>query len=235
MAFLTYDPTIDYIKVVKLAGGDYTQTELLPDNTTVSNTSITQAALDQAILDYASGMTPASDLLESAQTTLGPILLGQGILGDPSALSTISNQLGVVAPTTVVQNVYAPPVLGAGSTIPTTVLEAQTLRKGQLWVEFNDLMTAGIILRGFKINTTLHSLQRWRASIDLVVYSGHNDTVILDADSVWQTVTKRNMSKIMRDGYKHYRDNLDLVLIAITQVDASTSITAATSITVSWV
>jgi len=235
MAFLTYDPTIDYIKVVKLAGGDYTQTELLPDNTTVSNSSVTQAALDQAILDYTAGVTPIVDLLDTAQSTLDPVLLGQGVLGDPSALSAISNQLGIVAPATVIQNVYAPPVLGAGSTVPTTVLEAQTLRKGQLWEEFNTLMNTGVTLKGFKMNTTLHSLQRWRASLDLVVYSGFNDTVIQDADGLWQTVTKRNMSKIMQDGYKHYRSNLDLILVAISQVDSAASITSATSVTVGWV
>jgi len=235
MAFLTYDPTIDYIKVIKLAGGDYTLTELLPDGVTVSNTSVTQAALDQAVIDYTNGVVPTVDLIETAQTTLDPVLLGQGVLGDPTALSTISSQLGIVAPTTVTQNVYAPPVLGAGNVTPTSVLEAQTQRKSQLWDEFNNLMVSGTVIKGFKINTSLHNLQKWRASIDLVVYGGFSNDLAQDADGNWQTVSKRDMSKIMKDGYIHYRDNLDLLMVALSSIDAATSITSATSVSVTWV
>jgi len=235
MAFVTYNSTIDYIKVIKLAGGDYTQTELMADGVTVSNTSVTQAAFDQAILDYNAGLTPAGDLLDHATNTLDPVLLGQGILGDPTALSSISTQLGIVAPTTVIHNPLSSPVLGGTTTTPTTTTEAQTIRKAQLWGEFSTLMATGTVIKGFKMNTTLHSLQKWRASIDLVVYSGYNDDVAQDADGLWQTVGKRDLSKIMIDGYKHYRDNLDLLLVAMTQIDSAASITAAMNVSVSWV
>jgi len=235
MAFVTYDPTIDYIKVVKLTGGDYTQTTLRPDGVTVSNPSITQAAFDQAIIDYNAGVIPPVDLLNTATNTLDPVLLGQGILGDPTALSSISTQLGIVAPTTAIHNPLASPILGGTTTVPTTVAEAKTIRKAQLWTEFYALMNTGKVIKGFKLNTTLHSLQRWRSAIDLIVYAGYSTEVVQDADGLWQTVSKRDLSTIMIGGYKHYRNNLDLLLAAIPQIDATTTITTAMGVTVSWV
>jgi len=237
MAVLTYDSTIDYVRLLTLAGGDPAVTELLADGVTVSNTSVTQLALDNAVISYTAGTVPLAELESNADAALDSITLGQAILGDPTALGVVSNQLGTTRPATVVQNIYAPPAVGAGGAggAPTTVAEAQTQRKAELEIEFSNLMTAGKVIKSFKINTTLHSLQKWRASIDLVVYSGYSDDLAQDADGLWQTVTKRDMSKIMTDGYKHYRNNLDLLQAGKADVDAAVSISAASAVTVSWV
>jgi len=230
MATLVYDPTINYVRLIQLAGGNPRETELLSGQ--VINNSITQASLDAALIQYTAGTIPLAESEANADIALDALTLAQAILGDPTALGILATQLGGTRPATVVQNVYAPP---AAPTAITTLPEAQAARTAELELAFSSLMAVGVQEKGFQINTSLHNLQRWRASIDLVIYSGFSEDRARDANGAWKLVSKRDMSKIMRTGYSYYRANLGVLLAALDNIAAATSITGATGVTATWV